>query len=562
MRTTALLIAISLTILTTHSQCLLQQQDTPWTTTKLSVWLKSTQLRRISRDLARYGTTQASIFASCADTTTINDYDLCSHGIMNGNKGYQKSILLHCSRGTLIATLLSDWVAARALLSRAVLTIPPRRWARLGIGQAAIALLSSLQQEGRRVNTKFLQAWTTFSSESMRAKQKSSKKVLAGIFDAIVEAAGTPSLDSGVTLPALKALLYRHEFGSDRWGRPLEYITGSPLVAETNVEATEINSDGTTATTATATRTAATRTAATPTATTKPLYFSDSITVLCRDALRWLRDNVGTRAIENPSRPENYVDLTYPVRALLGVFQNLLFAYDLADSQQESHTLSLYDKERCPKYTLPVIEYLNNLNFTKAHVFEFGCGGSTLWWLKRCDTITAVDTSEKWIDEVNKELIDKTRNRVQLLHRSNSLAPLAIDEKDLQHPVASGDRNDSGDKGGNGGGGGNDVARTMYDVILIDGAFSRYEAARASIKHLAKGGIILLDDADWYSHTSKYLRSQNLIQVDFHGPKPGDGAAWRSTSLFLHRDFVAKPRDGMVLPAPSRGGIALGSSWD
>jgi len=106
------------------------------------------------------------------------------------------------------------------------------------------------------------------------------------------------------------------------------------------------------------------------------------------------------------------------------------------------------------------------------------------------------------------------------------------------------------------------VRQKNFDVILIDGAFSRYDSARSAVEHLAPGGIILLDDADWYGRTSKFLRSQNLIQVDFHGMKPGDGAAWRATSLFLHREFTPEPRPGMALPMVSRGGIALGSSWD
>ena len=255
--------------------------------------------------------------------------------------------------------------------------------------------------------------------------------------------------------------------------------------------------------------------------------------VLCRKTLQWLKDNAYA-AITHPNRPENYIELSYPVRSLLGVFQNLLFAYDLADSQQEKHTLSLFNKERCPKYTLPVIEYLDNLDLTTKHVFEFGCGGSTLWWADRCDTITAVDTSQEWLQEIRKQT---PPGKVTLLLRSKTAAPWSITEKNM--------------------------TRQLFDVILIDGAFSRYEAAQAALQHLAPGGVILLDDADWYVRTSELLRSNNLIQVDFHGPKPGDGAAWRSTSLFLHREFDARPHPGQPLPAPSRGGISLGAgAWD
>ena len=496
-----LLCQLFLFLISTHSKCIFEQNDTAWTTPDLIQWLKSKELRRLARDFPRFQKeNQAEHSSKCRRLKAPKDWKICSHS--NGN---EKEIMLRCSRGAITALLTKKYHIARSLLSHAVLAIPPHRWARLGVAQSVIFLLSTLKKQGRPINIKFLKAWKNFAKQSSKAKQVSSKQLLIQIYDSIVEAAGSPSLDSGITLPTLKAILYRHEFGNKRWGRTLEYMN-----------AAEIDENGNTKTIR------------------KPMMMSDSVTVLCQQTLQWLHDHAGN-AIANPSRLENYVELTYPVRALLGVFQNLLFSYDLADSQQEVHTLSLFDKERCPKYTLPVIEYLDGIDFQKANVFEFGVGGSTLWWLKRCSTVTAVDTSAEWIDKVRNDATINQEN-AQLLHRSSSLAPFSINEKELRH--------------------------TLFDVILIDGSFSRYDAAVASVDHLAKGGIILLDDADWYSKTAQYLRSQNLIQVDFHGFKPGDGAAARSTSLFLHRDFQPSPKEGLALPLPSRGGISLGSSWD
>jgi hypothetical protein len=482
---------------TSSNQCIFSNESSPWTNGELVDWLRSRELRRIARNLSRY----LAIRKNCvAQQDAPEDWELCSLGANS-----EKKTMLHCSRGTITALLVSNMRVARALLSRSVAVIPPHRWARLGVAQAAIVLLTRLKEAGRPINTAFLGAWVSFAERAKQAKQIVSKESLHAIYDAVVEAAGSPSLDAGITLPALKALLYRHEYGTSRWGRALEYM---------EVDAVE---GGTT--------TQSTRT---------PLMMSDSIIVLCKRALQWLHRNAGA-AVANPERPENYVEMSYPVRALLGVFQNLLFSYDLADSQQVQHTLSLFDKERCPKYTLPVVEYLDGIDFSKANVFEFGVGGSTLWWLKRCKTITAVDTSVEWIKKVEEDAAIN-QDRVQLLHRSASSAPWSINDKN--------------------------VRQKNFDVILIDGAFSRYDSARSAVEHLAPGGIILLDDADWYGRTSKFLRSQNLIQVDFHGMKPGDGAAWRATSLFLHREFTPEPRPGMALPMVSRGGIALGSSWD
>jgi hypothetical protein len=487
----------------TARPCLFTLPDTAWTTPSLSSWLKSKELRLLARNIQRYKHTNRKLFAdTCKQMNVPPDWNKCSHGIKAA-----RNTMLACSRSILIASLLSDWRATKTLVSRAVLVMPPERWARLGVAQTTIALLLGLQQEGRPINLAFLKSWQLFAKASMKSKQIPSQEALANIFDAIVQAASTPQFDSGISLASLKAILYRHEYGNERWGRPLQYYqveVDPDKEQSTNSHPPKI-----------------------------PLMFSDSITVLCHKALQWLHDKAGA-AIADPDRIQNYYDLSYPVRSLLGVFQNLLFTYDLADSQQDTHTLSLFDKERCPKYTLPVIEYLDNLDLTACHVFEFGAGGSTLWWSNRSQTITAVDTSEKWLTDIRGKI---DPSKVTLLLRTSQTAPFSISETTM--------------------------ARKEYDVILIDGAFSRYNAAKSAIKHLAPGGFILLDDGDWYTRTSQFLRANNLIQIDFHGPKPGDGAAWRSTSLFLHRDFKPKPKPGQTLPAPSRGGISLGAgSWD
>ena len=136
----------------TARPCLFTLPDTAWTSSSLSSWLKSKELRLLARNIQRYKHTNRKLFAdTCKKMDVPPDWNKCSHGIKAA-----RNTMLACSRSILIASLLSDWKATKTLVSRAVLVMPPERWARLGVAQTAIALLLGLQQEGRPINIQFL----------------------------------------------------------------------------------------------------------------------------------------------------------------------------------------------------------------------------------------------------------------------------------------------------------------------------------------------------------------------------------------------------------------------
>jgi len=101
-----------------------------------------------------------------------------------------------------------------------------------------------------------------------------------------------------------------------------------------------------------------------------------------------------------------------------------------------------------------------------------------------------------------------------------------------------------------------------FDAVIVDAATNRYRCARAALQILRPGGFILLDNADWYPNTTAMLRDADLIQVDFSDFRP---LRWYRccTSLFLHKDFRARPGGGR-LPRPLIGGKDIGevNAWD
>lgn len=155
-----------------------------------------------------------------------------------------------------------------------------------------------------------------------------------------------------------------------------------------------------------------------------------------------------------------------------------------------------------PWFTYPSIEYLNQLDLKDKMIFEWGSGNSSQYFAKRAKRLISVEDNEEWY---------------------NKNARLKLENHEIF--LESGD-NYIGSIGKHG---------LKFDVIIIDGKF-RIECAKIARNYLNVGGIIILDNSDWYKNTAKYLREQNMIEVDFHGFGPINQYNW-TTSFFLDRAF-------------------------
>jgi Methyltransferase domain len=165
-----------------------------------------------------------------------------------------------------------------------------------------------------------------------------------------------------------------------------------------------------------------------------------------------------------------------------------------------------------PWYTYPAIEYLRQIDFAEADVFEYGSGHSTLFWASRARSVTSVEDDRAWFDSLSRRLPPNCE---------------LILEPDLYaYPGV--------------------IERTgrSFDVIVIDGAArgnTRLKCARRALNVLRAGGLIILDNADWLPESARVLRTAGLIQVDMTGFGPVNGYTW-TTTLFLHRACALRPR--------------------
>lgn len=158
-----------------------------------------------------------------------------------------------------------------------------------------------------------------------------------------------------------------------------------------------------------------------------------------------------------------------------------------------------------PWYTYPAIEFLNQIDLKNKSIFEFGSGNSTRFWKSRCSRLVSVEHDKKWFDKVKNDLPSQVDYNLIEIDYHQSINN--FDEK--------------------------------FDVIIIDGK-NRFECALESIKKLNEDGFIILDNSDWYQKTSKLLRDNDLIEIDFSGFGPINEYTW-TTSFYLKRNVKFKP---------------------
>lgn len=205
----------------------------------------------------------------------------------------------------------------------------------------------------------------------------------------------------------------------------------------------------------------------------------------------------------------------------------LLHDYGFLRSTEENNPVDR-DGKPLPLYTYPAIEYLNNLDFSECDVFEYGSGNSTVYWSGRARSVVAVENLLEWYDRIKNEIPPNAR----VIFADGDGFPEAIND-----------------------------CSVSFDVIVIDGKGYRFDCAEEAVTKLKPGGMIILDNSDWHFQTAAYLRSKDLIQIDFSGFRPIQHFT-STTSLFLHRQFALKPRQDRQ-PVASIGGKAVHSKgWD
>jgi predicted O-methyltransferase YrrM len=179
-----------------------------------------------------------------------------------------------------------------------------------------------------------------------------------------------------------------------------------------------------------------------------------------------------------------------------------------------------------PWMTYPAIELLRRIARPGMAVFEFGSGGSTLWWRERVQRVVSVEHDEVWAKETGA-----LARPAGLPCNEQALGPY------LRHVE---ERTDT--RTANGGASDRDYSAYLsallehpagtFDIVVIDG-MARNTAAVIAAEVVKPGGLVVFDNSDRDDYLVGYqaLRAAGLARLDFWGPGPINPYGW-CTSIF------------------------------
>ena len=171
-----------------------------------------------------------------------------------------------------------------------------------------------------------------------------------------------------------------------------------------------------------------------------------------------------------------------------------------------------------PWFTFGAIDFLHSWMRLDHKVFEYGCGGSTLFFAARAASVTCVEHNRNWMQSVIAALAERRLGNVHIRHEPAGREPPLSDStycRALDQP---------------------------FDVIVVDGwalgkctdddrraVMSRAACFARAEKFVLPGGIIVLDDA-WFDPGLEHHARDRL---SFRGVGP-----WRSgvsrTDVFFY----------------------------
>lgn len=126
-----------------------------------------------------------------------------------------------------------------------------------------------------------------------------------------------------------------------------------------------------------------------------------------------------------------------------------------------------------PWLTSDAVKVLSSLIKTTDVGIEFGSGRSTIWFAKRLKSLISIEDNHNWYNKVSNNLIKhKLDSRVDYRY---------INNLELYYQQAK------------------DLTNNSMDFCLIDGVV-RDKCALSMIEKTKKGGLIVIDNINWYIH--------------------------------------------------------------
>ena len=154
-----------------------------------------------------------------------------------------------------------------------------------------------------------------------------------------------------------------------------------------------------------------------------------------------------------------------------------------------------------PWFAYAAIDFLNTYLDREMRAFEFGSGGSTLFFAQYCKSVTGVEDNAHWREIVAARLARRGVRNVDLRH-----VPVAFITEEA---FAASDYLQA-------------VRQSVFDVIVVDGSEwtdnVRPICFRAAEGQIKPGGMIVVDDSWRYRQLRQMNRAQRFEIFESVGP--------------------------------------------
>jgi hypothetical protein len=186
---------------------------------------------------------------------------------------------------------------------------------------------------------------------------------------------------------------------------------------------------------------------------------------------------------------------------------------------------------RMPWITFDAIDYLKVHLVPKARVFEYGSGGSTLFWLNHCEECVSIEHNPDWYKLMHPRIKEMDKIDYRLVLPDPAEDKEALDTSDPNQYLSKDSLSIGYDFR-------NYVCQIdafpdyYFDVVSIDGR-ARPSCIKHSVTKVNVGGILILDNAErayYFSKIKGFLK--NFDKKEFFGVGPSVASMWK-TDIYL-----------------------------
>ena len=199
--------------------------------------------------------------------------------------------------------------------------------------------------------------------------------------------------------------------------------------------------------------------------------------------------------------------------------------------KRKNASASIFDRG-VPWLTYAAIDWLNTYLQPDMKVFEYGSGGSTMYFAQRVECLVSVEHNKNWFDRVNRILQSNGISNTKLLlvepekkadrtmnnNKYSSFTFPKYREHNFERYVKTI----------------NDYPNSFFNLVVVDGR-ARVACIAESLSKIQNGGYLVLDNSERVHYKEAFDLMSEYPKKDFFGFGPLLNTFWNTTIWKINR---------------------------